>query len=194
MSWRREKQWIKFCEKNDPERPTSVHLARRRCASWPAHRPFFSSTELGSLGERAVVPADWVTRCITPVASADELRRYGYQWFVLDIAFGKPKGWAVGRLERMWMAQGYGGGFDTFLHVLAIPKLAGTDPASERRNGLFIPWSKIGGEKALHDCALHKAASCRSSGALEPRSSLAAHVERGHRVLSLLDRCDATGL
>jgi CubicO group peptidase (beta-lactamase class C family) len=63
----------------------------------------------GKMGELAVVPADWVTRCITPVISADEVRRYGYQWFVLDIAFGKPKGWAVGRLERMWMAQGEGG-------------------------------------------------------------------------------------
>ena len=63
----------------------------------------------GKAGELAVVPADWVTRCVTPVISADEVRRYGYQWFVLDIAFGKPKGWAVGRLERMWMAQGEGG-------------------------------------------------------------------------------------
>jgi hypothetical protein len=63
----------------------------------------------GKVSERAVVPADWVTRCITPVISADEIRRYGYQWFLLDIAFGKPKGWAVGRLERMWMAQGEGG-------------------------------------------------------------------------------------
>jgi len=63
----------------------------------------------GKVGERTVVPADWLTRCITPAVSADELRRYGYQWFVLDIAFGKPKGWAAGRLERMWMAQGEGG-------------------------------------------------------------------------------------
>ena len=63
----------------------------------------------GKSGERAVVPGDWVTRCITPAVSADEIRRYGYQWFVLDIAFGKPKGWAVGRLERMWTAQGEGG-------------------------------------------------------------------------------------
>jgi hypothetical protein len=37
------------------------------------------------------------------------VRRYGYQWFLIDIAFGKPKGWAPGRLERMWMAQGEGG-------------------------------------------------------------------------------------
>lgn len=63
----------------------------------------------GKVGDRAVVPGDWVTRCITPAISADEVRRYGYQWFVLDIGFGKPKGWAVGRLERMWMAQGEGG-------------------------------------------------------------------------------------
>jgi CubicO group peptidase (beta-lactamase class C family) len=63
----------------------------------------------GKVGERIVVSADWVTRCTTPVVSADELRRYGYQWFILDVAFGKPKGWAVGRLERMWMAEGLGG-------------------------------------------------------------------------------------
>jgi len=63
----------------------------------------------GKVGELAIVPAEWVTRCVTPVVSADEVRRYGYQWFVMDIAFGKPKGWAPGRLERMWMAQGEGG-------------------------------------------------------------------------------------
>ena len=63
----------------------------------------------GKVGDRTVVPADWLKRCTTPLVSADELRRYGYQWFILDIAFGQPKGWAVGRLERMWMAQGEGG-------------------------------------------------------------------------------------
>lgn len=63
----------------------------------------------GRVGERTVVPGAWVKRSTTPLVSADEVRRYGYQWFVLDIAFGKPKGWAVGRLERMWMAQGEGG-------------------------------------------------------------------------------------
>ena len=59
--------------------------------------------------ERTIVPADWVARCTTPLVSADEIRRYGYQWFLVDIGFGKPKGWAVGRLERLWMAQGEGG-------------------------------------------------------------------------------------
>ena len=63
----------------------------------------------GKQGERTVVPADWMARCISPAVSADEVRRYGYQWFLLDIAFGKPKGWAVGRLERLWTAQGEGG-------------------------------------------------------------------------------------
>ncbi len=63
----------------------------------------------GRYGGRFIVPADWIARCTTPQVSADELRRYGYQWFLLDVAFGQPKGWAVGRLERMWMAQGEGG-------------------------------------------------------------------------------------
>jgi CubicO group peptidase (beta-lactamase class C family) len=63
----------------------------------------------GKVGDRVIVPADWIKRCTAPVVSADELRRYGYQWFILDIAFGKQKGWAAGRLERMWMAQGEGG-------------------------------------------------------------------------------------
>ncbi|HVY17914.1 MAG TPA: serine hydrolase domain-containing protein [Rhodopila sp.] len=63
----------------------------------------------GKVGERPVVPADWIARCVAPRVGADETRRYGYQWFVLDIAFGKPKGWAPGRLERMWAAQGEGG-------------------------------------------------------------------------------------
>jgi len=63
----------------------------------------------GRMGERAIVPADWVARSITPMVSTDEARRYGYQWFVLDIAFGKPRGWAPGRLERLWVAQGEGG-------------------------------------------------------------------------------------
>lgn len=63
----------------------------------------------GQFDAQQIVPAEWIMRCTTPVVSSDELRRYGYQWFLLDVAFGKPKGWAPGRLERMWMAQGEGG-------------------------------------------------------------------------------------
>jgi CubicO group peptidase (beta-lactamase class C family) len=65
--------------------------------------------DAGRANGRAVVPAAWVARCVTPHVSADEVRRYGYQWFVRDVAFGTPKGWAPGRLERMWVAQGEGG-------------------------------------------------------------------------------------
>jgi CubicO group peptidase (beta-lactamase class C family) len=61
------------------------------------------------VGDRTLVPSDWIARCVTPVVSTDEVRRYGYQWFLMDISFGKPKGWAPGRLERMWWAQGEGG-------------------------------------------------------------------------------------
>lgn len=63
----------------------------------------------GAANGRQLVPAEWVARCTTVHVSADELRRYGYQWWLLDVAFGKPRGWAAGRLERMWMAQGEGG-------------------------------------------------------------------------------------
>lgn len=63
----------------------------------------------GRIAGRAIVPAAWVARCVTPAVSADETRRYGYQWFVRDIAFGPPKGWTRGRLEGMWVAQGQGG-------------------------------------------------------------------------------------
>jgi CubicO group peptidase (beta-lactamase class C family) len=63
----------------------------------------------GKVGDRALVPGEWVARCTTPAISADEVRRYGYQWFIMDIAFGNSKGWAAGRLERMWWAQGEGG-------------------------------------------------------------------------------------
>lgn len=63
----------------------------------------------GKAGGRQVVPAEWIARLTTPIVSADELRRYGYQWWIVDIAFGAPKGWAPGRLERMWSAMGEGG-------------------------------------------------------------------------------------
>jgi len=63
----------------------------------------------GRARDRALVPSEWVNRCVTAVVSTDEVRRYGYQWFLMDISFGKPRGWAPGRLERMWWAQGEGG-------------------------------------------------------------------------------------
>ncbi len=58
---------------------------------------------------RRVVSAHWLERCTSPIVGVDEVRRFGYHWFVADIAFGKPLGWAPGRLERTWMAFGEGG-------------------------------------------------------------------------------------
>jgi CubicO group peptidase (beta-lactamase class C family) len=63
----------------------------------------------GRAGGVTVVPADWLRRITTPVIPCDEMRRYGYQWYLSDIAYGPNRGWSVGRLTTMWMAQGVGG-------------------------------------------------------------------------------------
>jgi CubicO group peptidase (beta-lactamase class C family) len=68
-----------------------------------------------------VVPASWLERCTAQIVSVDELRRYGYQWYSGDFAFGKPAGWAPGRLERWWGGFGEGG---QRLYVLPGLKLA----------------------------------------------------------------------
>ena len=53
----------------------------------------------GMAGDKRVVPAQWLERCTAQVLAIDEVRRYGYQWYVGYIAFGKPLGWAPGHLE-----------------------------------------------------------------------------------------------
>lgn len=63
----------------------------------------------GKSDGRQVVPASWLAQCTAQTVSVDELRRYGYQWYVGDFAFGKPRGWAPGHLERWWGAFGEGG-------------------------------------------------------------------------------------
>jgi CubicO group peptidase (beta-lactamase class C family) len=63
----------------------------------------------GMAGGTQVVPAQWLERCTTPVVGVDGLRRYGYQWYVSDVAYGEPLGWAVRNLEPMWGAMGEGG-------------------------------------------------------------------------------------
>jgi CubicO group peptidase (beta-lactamase class C family) len=63
----------------------------------------------GTSGGSRVVPAAWLEKCTAQMVSVDELRRYGYHWYVGDFAFGKPMGWAPGRLERAWSAFGEGG-------------------------------------------------------------------------------------
>ena len=41
----------------------------------------------GAVDGRQVVPADWLAECLSPRVSVDELRRYGYQWYVGDMEF-----------------------------------------------------------------------------------------------------------
>ena len=90
---------------------------------------------------RQLIPADWITRCTTPAVSADEFRRYGYQWFLLDVAFGKPKGWAAGRLERMWMAQGEGG--QRLYIVPALQLVIAVTAGNYERDDQSIPPTRI---------------------------------------------------
>jgi CubicO group peptidase (beta-lactamase class C family) len=63
----------------------------------------------GVAQDRRVLPSEWLERCTAQLVSVDELRRYGYHWYVSYFAFGKPFGWAPGRLERVWSAVGEGG-------------------------------------------------------------------------------------
>lgn len=65
--------------------------------------------EGGRAEGRQVVPADWLARSTTPVVAVDEMRRYGYQWYVADFAYGKPLGWAPRHLERAFFGMGEGG-------------------------------------------------------------------------------------
>jgi CubicO group peptidase (beta-lactamase class C family) len=60
----------------------------------------------GALDGRRVVPAGWLAECFVPRVSVDELRRYGYQWYLGDMEFlagGKV------RLEHWVGAAGNGG-------------------------------------------------------------------------------------
>ena len=44
----------------------------------------------GKWNGKQVVPAEWVTRVVTPVVAIDRGRSYGYQWYMADIAAGAP--------------------------------------------------------------------------------------------------------
>jgi CubicO group peptidase (beta-lactamase class C family) len=65
----------------------------------------------GAAGGRQIVAKDWLARCLTPAVSCDEVRRYGYQWYLGDIGFTVPTAprWNRSRLERFWGAYGNGG-------------------------------------------------------------------------------------
>ena len=61
---------------------------------------------------RAVVPSEWIARCATAVAPVDEMREYGYQWYLgrfgFETASGVPR-WKKSRLEAVTSAIGNGG-------------------------------------------------------------------------------------
>jgi CubicO group peptidase (beta-lactamase class C family) len=60
---------------------------------------------------RAVVPAEWIARCTSAVVPIDEVREYGYQWYLGRIGFETPAAprWNRSRLERYQSAAGNGG-------------------------------------------------------------------------------------
>lgn len=60
---------------------------------------------------RHVVPASWIERVSTPVVDVDEIRRYGYHWYLGKFSFTVATGprWSRSRLEPFWSAIGNGG-------------------------------------------------------------------------------------
>lgn len=65
----------------------------------------------GVWDDRVVVPAEWIARCTSSVVPIDEVREYGYHWYLGRIAFETPTAprWNRSRLERYWSAAGNGG-------------------------------------------------------------------------------------
>jgi CubicO group peptidase (beta-lactamase class C family) len=60
----------------------------------------------GAAGGRQVLPAQWLTECLTPRVSVDEQRRYGYQWYLGDFEYGSRQ---RPRLDRWVGCFGQGG-------------------------------------------------------------------------------------
>jgi CubicO group peptidase (beta-lactamase class C family) len=65
----------------------------------------------GVWDDRVVVAADWIARCTSPVVPIDEVREYGYHWYLGRVGFETPTAprWNRSRLERYWSAAGNGG-------------------------------------------------------------------------------------
>jgi CubicO group peptidase (beta-lactamase class C family) len=65
----------------------------------------------GTWRERPVMPVQWIERSTTPMVDVDEIRQYGYQWYLGKFAFTVSTGprWDRSRLERFWSAIGNGG-------------------------------------------------------------------------------------
>jgi CubicO group peptidase (beta-lactamase class C family) len=65
----------------------------------------------GQWGDRRVAPAEWIARSTSPMVDVDEIRQYGYHWYLGKFAFTVSAGprWDRSRLERFWSAIGNGG-------------------------------------------------------------------------------------
>ena len=65
----------------------------------------------GMWGDRSVVPTEWIARSTSPMVDVDEIRQYGYHWYLGKFAFtvSTGPGWNRSRLERFWSAIGNGG-------------------------------------------------------------------------------------
>jgi CubicO group peptidase (beta-lactamase class C family) len=60
----------------------------------------------GKVGERQIVPADWLEDSFKPPVTIRDRREYGYQWYLGEIVFIGPDG---PRRERWIAAMGNGG-------------------------------------------------------------------------------------
>jgi CubicO group peptidase (beta-lactamase class C family) len=65
----------------------------------------------GQWGDRRVVLAEWIARSTSPMVDIDEIRQYGYHWYLGKFAFtvSTAPWWDRSRLERFWSAIGNGG-------------------------------------------------------------------------------------
>jgi CubicO group peptidase (beta-lactamase class C family) len=65
----------------------------------------------GMWDDRRVVPAQWLERSTATVVDVDEIRQYGYHWYLGKFAFTVSTGprWNRSRLEGFWSAIGNGG-------------------------------------------------------------------------------------
>jgi CubicO group peptidase (beta-lactamase class C family) len=58
----------------------------------------------GAWQGRQIVPADWLKRSTEPVVAIDEIRHYGWHWYLADLPAGTPP-----QPEHMIVAIGWGG-------------------------------------------------------------------------------------
>lgn len=63
----------------------------------------------GKWNGKEVVPFSWIERSVTPHTSADDFRRFGYQWYITYFGFGRQIGWQPEKVEQNWLAMGNGG-------------------------------------------------------------------------------------